>query len=130
MHSGASFISYESDGKLEGKIPSNIMREIDFDVKACPLKHPSGDFGVHFKRLIKLSYKKYFRARLFHHSGLFANDNDYLFMSQQYVERADLENNIDISVQRGVMSNSPDGTASMKLTDAFSVFKSVKGERP
>ena len=61
----------------EGKIPSNIRREIDFDVKACPLKHPSGKFGVHFKRLIKLSYKKYFRARLFHHSGLFANDNDY-----------------------------------------------------
>ena len=48
-------------------------------------------------------------------------------MSQQFVERSDLENHIDISVQKGIMSNSPDGKASMKLTDTFRVFKSVKG---
>ena len=44
-------------------------------------------------------------------------------MCQQFIERAALEGQIDISVQKGVMSDGPDGTKSMKLSDAFSVFK-------
>ena len=66
------FIKDSATGKktilapAEGQTPTNIMRETDFDVKAVPLKHPSGKYGVHHRRLIKLSYKKYFKARLFH----------------------------------------------------------------
>ena len=111
----------------EGKIPTNIMRETDFDIKAFPLKHPTGRYGLDFNRAIRLSKKEYFRARLFHYSGIFANDNDYLFMSQQFMERAQLEGQIDIITQKGVMINGPDGIKSMKLSDAFSVFKKISG---
>ena len=111
----------------EGKNPSAIMRELDFDAKAFPLKHPSGKFGLDFKRIVKLYKQQYFRARLFHYSGIFSKDNDYLFMCQQFCERASLEAQINISVQKGVMSNNSDGTKTMKCTDAFSVFKKVPG---
>ena len=111
----------------EGIIPSNIMRAFDFDIKAFPLKHVTGKYGLHFKRIVKLYAKQYFRARLFHYSGIFSNDNDYLFMSQQFLERAAIEANIDICVQKGVMNDNPDGTKSMKLTDAFSVFQKIPG---
>ena len=111
----------------EGKIPSVIMREIDFDVKAFPLKHPSGQFGLNYERAVKLSKQQYFRARLFHYSNIFANDNEYLFMCQQYIERAALEAQINISVQKGVMNNNSDGTKTMHLKDAFSVFRKIPG---
>ena len=111
----------------EGKIPSIIIRSYDFDVKSFPLKHPSGKYGLFHKRTIKLSQKQYFRSRLFHYSGIFARDNDYLFMCQQYLERAALEGQIDISVQNGVMCDGPEGTKSMKLTDAFNVFRQIPG---
>ena len=67
------------------------------------------------------------QTRLFHWSGRFANDCEYVFMSQQYIERAALESQIDLSVQKGVMQNGPNGARMMKLNDAFSVFQKVPG---
>ena len=32
----------------EGQIPSNLMRELYFDVKALPLIHPSKVLGLHY----------------------------------------------------------------------------------
>ena len=111
----------------EDKIPSVIMREKDFDVKAFPLKHPSGHYGLNFDRPVKISKQQYFRIRIFHYSGIFSKDNDYLFMSQQYIERAAIEGQIGIAGVKGVMSNGPGGTKSMQLTDAFSVFQKIPG---
>ena len=111
----------------EGKIPSAIMRTIDFDVKAFPLKHPSGNYGLDYERTVRLYKQQYFRARLFHYSGVYANDNDYLFMCQQYIERASLEAQINISGQKGTIIKNLDGTKTMKLNDAFSVFQKVPG---
>ena len=31
------------------------LRELDFDVKAFPYLHPSGQYGVHYVRLVKVS---------------------------------------------------------------------------
>ena len=111
----------------EGKIPTNIMRELNFDVKAFLILHPSGKFGVDYQRAVELSRQQYFRARIFHYIGIFANNNDYLFMSQQFIERAQLEAQIDISVQKGLMYDDVSGEKSMKLVDTFSVFKSISG---
>ena len=38
------------------------------------------------------------------------------------MEGAQLEGQIDIITQKGVMINGPDGIKSMKLSDTFSVF--------
>ena len=44
----------------EGKIPTNIMREENVDVKAFPRHHPSGQYGLDHKREFKLSPSQYF----------------------------------------------------------------------
>ena len=81
-------------------IPSDVMRAFDFDIKAFPLKYVTGKYGLHFKQIVKLYAKQYFRARLFHYSGIFPHNNDYLFMSQQFLVRAAIEANIGICVQK------------------------------
>ena len=81
----------------ENKIPSNWMRNKDFDVKAFPCKHPSGKFGLDHPRKDKISAKQYFSARLLHHDKRFSSDLSYVFMAQQYMERAAIEAQIDIS---------------------------------
>ena len=47
----------------EGKIPTNIMRESEFDVYAFPWLHPTGWYGLDFKRKKKISKQQYFKNR-------------------------------------------------------------------
>ena len=104
------------------------MREEHFDAKGFPVKHISGKSGLHHEgRRIELSRKDYFIARLFHYRRVFSNDSDYLFMCQQYLERGTLEAQIDINVQKGVLTNGPGGEKIMKMIDYFNVFQKVPG---
>ena len=48
----------------EGKIPTNLLREEHFDVRAFPKHHPNGQFGFHHERKHKLSAQIYFDQRL------------------------------------------------------------------
>ena len=49
----------------EGKIPTNILKEDDWDIKSFPNLHPTGNNGLHQKREIKgLTYQQYFEQRL------------------------------------------------------------------
>ena len=112
----------------EGCVPSNIMREHDFDVKGFPLKHKTAKYGLHHPdRPTTITNKEYFLARLFHYRRIFSNDSDYLFMCQQFLERGALESHIDISVQKGIITDGPGGEKSMKMTDYFNVFQKVPG---
>ena len=111
----------------EGRIPTNILREHNCDVKAFPAKHPSSKFGMDHDRKVKLSRQQYLKCRLLNYTDLFSKDNDYVFMAGQIIERAALEAQIDISVQKGVMKDGPGGTKVMKTADAFSVFQKISG---
>ena len=53
----------------------------------------------------------------------FAKNIPYLFMALQYVERTILENQINVSVQKG--THGADGIKN--VGDAFSVFTQLKG---
>ena len=45
----------------EGKVPTNILKEEDWDVKAFPNLHPTGTNGLHESREIKnLTDQQYF----------------------------------------------------------------------
>ena len=81
----------------EGKIPSNLMREEYFDVKAFPKFHPSGKFGLHHNRKHKLSAQMYFNQRLLNLDDRFSKDPCYVFMASYYIERQGIERQIDIS---------------------------------
>jgi hypothetical protein len=81
----------------EGKIPSNMMRDENFDVKAFPKYHPSGKFGLHYKRNHKLSAQMYFNQRLLNKDDRFSRDPCYVFMASYFIERQGIERQIDIS---------------------------------
>ena len=76
----------------EGKVPSNILREDHFDVKAFPKHHPDGKFGLHHDpRKSKITPQVYFNQRLLNADERFSKDPCYLFMASYYVERLSLE---------------------------------------
>ena len=82
----------------EGKIPTNLLREDHFDVRAFPKHHPSGKYGLHHPRQQKLTDKTYFEQRLMNENERFSMDPCYLFMACYYLERQSIERQIDISV--------------------------------
>ena len=48
----------------EGKIPTNILKEDDWDVKSFPNIHPTGKNGLHQKRMVKgLTDQQYIEQR-------------------------------------------------------------------
>ena len=44
----------------EGKMPTNILEETDWDIKSFPCLHPDGKNAFHSPRRIKLSPQDYF----------------------------------------------------------------------
>ena len=59
------------------------MRDQDFDVKAFPILHPTGKFGLHHKRELKLNPVFYFTQRLLNKDQRFAKSIPYIFMAHQ-----------------------------------------------
>ena len=75
----------------EGKIPTNFVRAIDWDVKAYPCYHRSGKYGLDYEREEKVSTVEYIKQRLMNKDDTFANDPSYIFASQQRLEHENLE---------------------------------------
>ena len=105
----------------EGKIPSNLMRESDWDINAFPHLHPTGKFGLHFSRYIKLAPWKYFTQRLYNVNRKFASTTHYLFASLYYLERHQLEQQINVSYLRGNVNNG----LLHEISDPYSVLDPV-----
>ena len=66
----------------EGQKPLFIMSDPNFELMCNPDKFCYGKGGFGKKREKKLSYRKYFNARLQDIDGRFARDLDYLFVVQ------------------------------------------------
>ncbi|MGB2303306.1 MAG: hypothetical protein ACPH6D_01850, partial [Candidatus Puniceispirillales bacterium] len=89
--------------------------------------HPSGKFGLHYQRNVKLSPQMYFNQRLFNQNEMFSRDPFYVFMATSYIERRSLEGQIDISGLKGTVSGQENGSRKINLKDPFDVFKKIKG---
>ena len=111
----------------EGKIPTNWLREKDFDIAAFPRHHPDGRYGLAEDRNPKISLQEYFTQRLFNVDKRFASDPDYLFIAQYFVERNALEKQINISYQKGKIVDTEHGTKVVQPNNVFSVFKQLPG---
>ena len=85
----------------QGKIPTNWIRETDHDTVAFPELFPDGKGGVNEQRTYKLRKGDFYGVKFLHHDKRYSKNSDYLFVSQQHVERTLLENNISISGQKG-----------------------------
>ena len=107
----------------EGKIPSNLMRDKLWDVNAFPSFHPTGKYGLHHQRDIKLQPQQYFVQRLQNVNKRFSSCPPYVFAAQYYIERQQLEQNINISYLKGRVS----GGNLLELHDSFAVFEKIPG---
>ena len=107
----------------EGKIPTNIMRESDWDIMAFPHLHPSGNYGLSYKRSKKLPAQQYFLQRLQNIDPRFRNSKPFVFASTYFLERGQLERQINISGQRGTLNENK----LLQIEDGFSVFDRVTG---
>ena len=88
----ASMMSLENPEQIvsiapaEGQKPLFIMSDPNFELMCNPDKFCYGEGGFGSKRERKITYRKYFNARLQDIDGRFARDLDYLFVAQYIVE--------------------------------------------
>ena len=103
----------------EGKVPESILHSEKWDIKAFPMKHPDGKNGLHQERLKKLSDQYYFVQRLRNKDQRFSTDPAYAFAAAAYLEKKQLQRNINVSYQRGKEVKSPTGPNTYHLEDRF-----------
>jgi len=110
----------------EGKIPTNILQEKDWDIKSFPCLHPDGKNSLHTERKVKLSDQDYFTQRIMNKDLRFANNPGYVFASTAYIELKQISSRKGIAFQRGKRSVSNDGSTIYSLEDPFSVLDNIK----
>ena len=106
----------------EGKVPENILMTDDWDIDAFPIKHPDGKNRIHQNRDRKLSDQYYMVQRLRNNDSRFASDPSYAFACAAYLEKKQLQRNVNVSFMRGKKTS----TGSYSLEDGFSVFDKIK----
>ena len=110
----------------EGKYPENILNSENWDTKAFPMKHPDGKNGLHQKRCRRLTDQYYFVQRLRNKDTRFSTDPAYVFAAAAYLEKKQLQRNVNVSYQRGKEVRASNGMSTFHLEDGFSVFNSIK----
>lgn len=107
----------------EGKLPTNILDQKDWDVKSFPGLLPDGKMGLNEDREVRLTMQQYFQQRLLNFDRRFANTPSYVFSAFACNEKNQLERNINISYMRGMKQ--ADGKYS--LNDPYSVLDNMPG---
>ena len=109
----------------EGKIPTNILEEIDWDVKSFPCLHPDGKNSLNFARKIKLIPQDYFNQRLLNKDFRFAQNAAYIFAVAAFIEKRQIERNKGISYIRGKATRE-NGHKKYSLEDPYCVLDNIK----
>ena len=110
----------------EGKIPSNLMRQTNWDAMAFSRHHPTGKWGLHHERAHKLSNQLYFQQRVMNRDDRFSRDISYIFAAQQFIERQKIESQISLAGRKGV-SQTVNGVRKVHLSDVFNFLKTIRG---
>ena len=111
----------------EGKKPTDILKEEDWDLKSFPGLHPEGENGLFQKRKVRLTDQQYFRQRILNVDKRFANTASYVFAAFAYIEKKQLDRNINISFMRGKKKQSNTGNSVYSLDDPYSVLDNSPG---
>ncbi len=83
--------------KGEGKIPTNMLRDIHWDINSFPSLHLSGKYSLNYERKVDLYPQQYFNQRLLNFDKRFSNNAPYVFAATYFVERYQLAANKYIS---------------------------------
>ena len=112
----------------EGRYPSDILLDKSWDINAFPLLHPNGKCGLNEKRelTVKLTDQSYFKQRIRNKDSSFIDNKAYLYSAVAFVERKQLQSNINLSYTKGKKSTAADGAIQYELDDAFQVFENIK----
>ena len=105
----------------EGKRPSNILEEVDWDLKSFPVLLPDGKNSLHTKRSIALSDHEYFIQRIMNRDFRFAINAAFIFSAVAYVETKQIQRNMGISFKRGTARNDGYGNVIYSLKDPYTV---------
>ena len=105
----------------EGKVPENILNSKNWDIQAFPMKHPDGENGLHQERSRKMSDQYYFVQRLRNKDTRFSTDPAYVFAAAAFLEKKQLQRNVNVSFQRGKEVRHETGPSTYHLEDGFSV---------
>ena len=97
----------------------------DWDIMAFPMKNPDGKNGLHQTRSKRLTEQNYFIQRLRNTDTRYSEDPSYLFAAAQYLEKKQLQRNVNVSYLRGKESKTSDGISTYSLEDGFSVFDKI-----
>lgn len=103
------------------------LTEENYDINAFPDLFPDGKGGLDDKsRKRKISPIQNYSQKMLNHDSRFAQDEDFLFVAQQSLEKQAFENQISVSVQRGITVK-VNGKIEMKGQNAIDVFKDLPG---
>ena len=91
-------------------------------VKTFPHLFPDGKNGPEDERRTKLRIQQWFEQRLLNYDERFAKDAAFLYAATQYIEKNQLQNNINYSYKRGKRREDGAGNVSYSLDDGFSVL--------
>ena len=74
----------------ESMLPVSFMLDQNVEELSFPSLFPTGRFGFHYERAVKLSLTKYANARHLNHASRFASNIEYLFFLQYITKHEDI----------------------------------------
>ena len=111
----------------EGKVPTDIMMEKDWDLRAFPHLHNlDGSNGKDEERNTHLTDQSYFIQRILNQDQRFARCSTYKYAAVAYLEKKQLRRNINIAGTRGKKVNHGDGNITYDLEDGYAVLDDIK----
>ena len=110
----------------EGKVPTNIIQEKNWEPKTFPGLFPDGKNSLDTERKTKLSAQSYFGQRIMNFDNRFALNAQYLFAATSFIEQLQIQRNINISFLRGKKILNSNNIATYHLEDGFNVFENIK----
>ena len=111
----------------ENKIPSDWLRDPNFDVDAFFYLHPDGKHGLKAKRKIDLTPLKYFACRTMSYNQMFARIQEYIFCAQQYIELDQVEKKINVEMQKGRVTDDGNGKTVIPEAECSNVLQTLPG---
>ena len=103
------------------------MAETDWDIKAFPNLHNSdGSNGKDQDRKTRLTEQNYFIQRICNKEKRFAKSAAYVYAAVAYIEKKQINRNINLAGTRGKQVVSTDGGKTYELEDAHRVLENMK----
>lgn len=103
------------------------LTEENHDINAFPDLFPNGKGGLNDpSRKKNISCVQNYSQKMLNHDRRFAQDEDFLFVAQQSLEKRSIQNQINVSVQRGIPVK-VNGKVEMKGQNIIDVFKDIPG---